>query len=398
MILNRDKGECCGCTACMCICPKNAIVMQEDEEGFHVPKINQEKCIECGMCIRVCAFKKSQIKPIMNQKAYGVKIKKNNKRAKSQSGGAFTVVAEQILKDNGSVYGVAMKNAREARYIGIEKMNELVALKGSKYVQANMENCYEKVIRELKQGKQVLFGGTPCHVDGLLTLLKQKNINTDKLYTYDLICHGVPSPKIYREYIDLVETVYDSKVKYFNFRDKTFGWHGHQTSMQCEGYKHEIVSSNYVKIFYSHFCLRKSCYKCPYASTNRVSDITIGDFWGIEKHYDEFDDNKGCSLMIINSLKGEMLFDTIKSEIDYFSTTIEECLQPNLQHPTECPENGQGFWSMYNNEGLEKTIQKYCDYNVTKDYFYRYRRRLITKLKLDIRNIKKQIKYLLKRF
>lgn len=376
MILNYNKSECCGCTACYNICPKSAITMEEDSEGFMVPVIDQAQCIDCGHCRKVCGFKQGITNKLDNQAVYAVKRKNSFRRMESQSGGAFSAVAESFLKQNNIVYGVSMDESLNAVYTRISSHDELKKLKGSKYVQAIVGEIYADVEKDLKEKKTALFGGTPCHVDGLLYYLKAKKIDINSLYTYDLICHGVPSPKLFKDYIKLTEAEYQSKVVSFNFRDKMFGWHGHKTSMVLMQSNKKIISENYVNLFYSHLELRSSCHKCLYTNINRISDITIADYWGIEKIHPEFDDNKGCSLMILNTEKGKALFDIIKSEIDCIATSVEQCMQPNLQQPTVCPGNRDIFWKEYYEKGFEYVAKKYCQYDISKDYIYSYRKKL----------------------
>lgn len=387
MILNYNKNECCGCTACYNICPKSAISMKEDLEGFLTPVINQDLCIECGQCRKVCGFKQENISKLNNQTVYAVKRKNIIMRMESQSGGAFSAVAEHFLKENNVVYGVSKDESLNAVYTRISLKNELIKLKGSKYIQAIVGDIYINVEQDLKDSKIVLFGGTPCHVDGLLHYLRARRIDTTSLYTCDIVCHGVPSPKLFRDYIELTETEYNSKVKSFNFRDKTFGWHGHRTSMILNQSKKKIISENYVNVFYSHLGLRSSCYKCPYTSTSRVSDLTIADFWGIEKIHPEFDDNKGCSLMILNTEKGKDVFEKIKSDIDYIQSSMEECLQPNLKHPTDCPKERDLFWKEYYDNGFEYVAKKYCHYDINKDYVYSYKKKVWQYINRKIRRL-----------
>lgn len=394
MILNYDKSECCACTACYNICPKSAISMEEDSEGFLTPVINQDLCIECGKCRKVCGFKQGNIDVLHDQKIYAVKRKDLYKRMESQSGGAFSAVAECFLEEKAVVYGVSIDKALHAIYTRVSLKDELINLKGSKYIQAGVGNIYTNVEQDLKDGKTVLFGGTPCHVDGLIHYLNSKKINSHLLYTYDIVCHGVPSPRLFRDYIQLTEKEYNSDVKSFNFRDKVFGWHGHKTSMIIGQSKRKIISINYVNVFYSHLGLRSSCYKCPYTSTNRVSDFTIADFWGIEKIHPEFDDNRGCSLMILNSEKGKAVFEKIKGDVDYIKSSIEDCLQPNLEHPTERPKERDLFWKDYNDNGFEYVAKKYCQHDINNDYIYSLKNRLnkhvIAKVRRILNSIKKK--------
>ncbi|OJU09405.1 MAG: hypothetical protein BGN88_09750 [Clostridiales bacterium 43-6] len=362
MISYKTDSECCGCTACLHVCPKSAISMKESSEGFLMPEIDELLCIDCGRCQKVCEFKIDN-KKTNNQTVFAVK--KKEQRMESQSGGVFSAIAENFLDLGAVVYGVAMNNF-DAVYTRITNTDELKNLKGSKYVQVIVGDIYLDVEKDLGKNKTVLFGGTPCHVDGLLHYLKHKEVETSLLFTYDLVCHGVPSPRLFKEYIELTEFEYNSKVSDFNFRDKILKWHG--TTMIVNDEK--VISENYARMYLSDLCLRNSCYNCKYAATNRISDITLGDFWGIEKFYPKFDDNKGCSLVIINTEKGKKIFEDIKSSIEYIESSLEECKQPNLMHSSNKPDNRDDFWKDYYEHGFKFSISKYCDYNVNKDYVY----------------------------
>ena len=312
-----ENNKCCACSACYSICPTNAISMNIDEKGFKRPVIDKNKCINCGLCEKTCAFNNKILIKLNNQQVYAIKVKDEKKRKQSQSGGAFSIIAEKFLKKSSLVYGVTLKEDFNAEYIGIDSVKDLHKLKGSKYVQAQINDVYKDVLKNLQQNKIVFFSGTPCHIDGLLKYLKINNVSVDNLYTCDIVCHGTPSPQIFKNYIKFQEKEYKSQIQKFNFRDKLFGWHSHIETIKLKKRISIVSSENYVNIFYSHLCLRNECYNCPYASTNRVSDITIGDYWGIEKIHPNFDDNKGISLVILNNEKGKKIFQYIKNDILY---------------------------------------------------------------------------------
>lgn len=358
-----ENNKCCACSACYSICPTNAISMNIDEKGFKRPVIDKNKCINCGLCEKTCAFNNKILIKLNNQQVYAIKVKDEKKRKQSQSGGAFSIIAEKFLKKSSLVYGVTLKEDFNAEYIGIDSVKDLHKLKGSKYVQAQINDVYKDVLKNLQQNKIVFFSGTPCHIDGLLKYLKINNVSVDNLYTCDIVCHGTPSPQIFKNYIKFQEKEYKSQIQKFNFRDKLFGWHSHIETIKLKKRISIVSSENYVNIFYSHLCLRNECYNCPYASTNRVSDITIGDYWGIEKIHPNFDDNKGISLVILNNEKGKKIFQYIKNDILYIETSLKDCIQPNLQHPTKRPKEYYDFWNDYRNYDFEYIIKKYCNYN-----------------------------------
>ncbi|MDU1340362.1 MAG: Coenzyme F420 hydrogenase/dehydrogenase, beta subunit C-terminal domain [Clostridium butyricum] len=389
MAINKKESECCGCTACMTICPKKAINMHENTKGFQMPIVDGEKCIECGLCEKVCSYDKNRkIIESVNEEVYAIKRKNEEDRKESQSGGAFSSIAQYILSNNGIVYGVKC-DKYNAYYTRITSTDELKILKGSKYVQAEVQETFKQVLSDLNEKKNiVLFSGTSCHIDGLISFLKQRNINTENLITCDLICHGVPSPKIFREYYKHIENKY-GEISDFNFRNKEVsGWHGHIITFKNE-YNNMVISNNYVNIFYSNLELRECCYSCPYSTKERISDITIGDFWGIEKYHKEFDDNKGCSVMILNTEKARSIFENIKSDLLYIKSNSDECIQPNLQHPTEKPVEYDVFWDYYINNGFIDAVTKFCKFNDKNDFTYTFINRFKRKVgKILIKFIK----------
>lgn len=364
--INGDSELCSGCFACKNVCPCDAISENIDAHGFIRPTVNETICCDCGRCMKVCQIEKSPYKHEQEPKVYALKSIDNNKRMESQSGGAFYTFAENIISKNGIVYGVKITNDFKADYVRVDNLKELKSLRGSKYVQATLHQVYSQVHHDLLLNKKVLFSGTPCHVDGLLRFLHEIKVDISRLITIDLVCHGVPSPLIFKDYIQLLEKGYKRKVLSFNFRDKNRSdWHSHVCSYD-NGRK--MVSQNYVDIFYSHLTLRDCCYSCQYTSINRISDITIGDYWGIEKILPDWDDNIGISLVLVNTSKGQEIFDDILDEIESIESNTTDCLQPNLQHPTSKPSSFHDFWNDYDKLGFESTIKKYCNYDKTRDW------------------------------
>ena len=252
----------------------------------------------------------------MVKKIFGMKIKNEQERLESQSGGAFYCLARKVILEGGVVYGVVLNEKVVAEYARATTLDELIPMKGSKYVQVNMGNTLENVCEDLKKGKKVFFSGTPCCVAGLLSFLKQVKADTVHLITCDIVCHGVASPLIFRKFIQFVSKDNVREIKDFKFRDKSKGWHSHFETYYFRG--KQYCTNNYARLFSSGNCLRESCYECQYANYNRVADITIGDFWGIEKYYPELDDNKGNSLLMFNSDKGLPLFESVKKDIIFW--------------------------------------------------------------------------------
>lgn len=356
-MLNLDKTKCYGCGACKSVCPRDAIVMQEDEKGFLFPKIIKEKCINCGLCENLCFQKQEQ--SLKETMSYAVKNKDENIRIKSSSGGTFTAISEYVLKEDGVIYGAIYGEGFEVVHKRVTTEAELEELRGSKYVQSNLGESFKQIKDDLKDGKKVLFVGTPCQVYGLSKCLKQNE--RENLIMVDLICHGVPSPKLWKNYVEYLEKEYKSPLKYFTFRNKEEGWRGYHLLAKFQNGKESKSRKVYsfLNIFGSDIALRESCYHCPFSTTQRISDMTIGDFWGVEKALPEFDDNKGISLMLIHSEKGLRIFREIEKQLSYKKTSIQDCLQHNLREPTRKPEKSERFWQDFQKHDYAYLAKKY---------------------------------------
>ncbi len=358
MVINDKMELCYNCEACVQACPKHAIHMEDDGRGFRKPQIDEAACINCGLCARVCplnvqmaAYKHG----VEQQHIRGIKRLDEKKRRESQSGGAFSVIAEYVLEQHGVVYGAALDDDLNCRYQRVDKTEELVKLKGSKYVQAEVGEVYQSIHEDLKRGNKVLFGGTACAVLGLKTFLGEE---PEELLTCDLVCHGVASPDIYQNYRDYQEKRHGEKLTGFNFRNKKFGWHSHMETFTLESGKEE-ADVLYRNLYYGHLCMRESCYHCPFADMSRVSDITIGDFWGIEKTHAKWDDNLGISLFITNTPKGEAVFQAVSEELEFIVSNREECMQPHLAHPVQKPKGVEFFWEEYRTRNFGYILKKY---------------------------------------
>ncbi len=350
-----DKKECCGCTACSNVCPTKAIEMKADEEGFKYPSIDQDKCINCGLCKKTCDFQYER-SDFAEPKIYAAKHKNESIRNESTSGGAFSAISDYILKNNGVVYGVRLNENMVAIHSRATTSEEINRFKGSKYVQSDLNSVFEQVKDDLNNFKMVLFSGTPCQCAGLNSFLEKKGCNQDRLILCDIVCHGVPSPKVFSDYIDLIERENKKKVVNYAFRSKTNGWHRHTEGCMFEDGSQDFSSrkmSVNKKLFYDGNTLRPSCYECRYTSFSRPSDITIADFWGIEKIMPEFDDNKGVSLILVNTQKGNIVFNEIKGDLEIRESDKQGCLQHNLQQPTAKPQNRSEFWKTYRKKGFK---------------------------------------------
>lgn len=361
MISVTDPKDCCGCTACGSICPVNAISMQPDAMGFLYPVADAGKCTGCGLCDKVCAFDNEYDKShnLPEPLAFAARHRDMKEIAASQSGAAFAALSDYILEHGGVVYGAGYDRHFRVVHKRASGREERDEFRGSKYVQSDMGGCFRQIRDDLRQGKTVMFSGTPCQTAGLASFIGDKL--RENLYLMDLVCHGVPSPGIWEDYLCYLEKKEKMPLTAVNFRDKGLkGWRYHIESFQ---FAHTRISYEclYTDMFYKHIMLRKSCHNCPYTNTARPSDITAGDFWGIECSSASVmgEDNKGCSLMLINTEKGKVWFAEIKDRLQTIQTGLHECLQPNLCNPSASHPKRDAFEKDYARYGFEKTLRKY---------------------------------------
>lgn len=291
------------------------------------------------------------------KQAYAVKHKDEAVRAVSRSGGVFTALSDAVLDAGGVVYGCALNERFEAEHRRAATREERDAFRGSKYVQSRMGDAYLQVKADLESGLSVLFSGTPCQIDGLLSFLQAARVDASRLTTLDILCHGVPSPRVWRDYLTYVSE--GKSVDSVDFRDKTrFGWRDHAETLVLDDGA-PVSSRKYTTLFYGHNILRESCFACPYKTTRRVSDITIGDYWGIEKLDRAFDDDKGVSLVLLNTSRGEALWEKCKGDLLVEEFPLALSLQNALQKNYPCPASRQAFWADYDRLPFAEVLQKY---------------------------------------
>lgn len=359
MIVINNKNECCGCSSCASVCPKECIIMRQDEEGFLYPEVNKDQCIECHKCENVCPFlNETDNAPRLD--VYAGYILNEEIRINSSSGGIFTAIAENIIEQNGLVYGVTMDaNCRSCRYIKVENKSELHYLRGSKYIQCNPVGIYREVKKSLFDGKKVFFSGTPCQVNGLKKYLKK---DYDNLFCLDFICHGVPSPMVWEKYVDHIERKKKKKVIGVDFRSKKISWSkfGFNINMKAKQLFISKNSSSFFNFFMRDLCLRPSCYQCQ-AKKKRMADVTIGDFWGIEDVLPEMNDEKGVSLIIVRSLAGKEMMDNIQNKVKLKKTEYEKAVMDNKAEyrSVSCPNERVQFFKDMNTLPYEKVEIKY---------------------------------------
>jgi coenzyme F420-reducing hydrogenase beta subunit len=356
---NKRKNLCCGCENCSNVCPVNAINMKQDSEGFQYPMVDNNKCIDCGNCYKICPMINNNEKIIGKLSkpiSYAVKNKNNEIRYKSRSGGVFTALSNLILKQNGVVYGCILNNNFEAVHIRADNYVDRDKMRGSKYVQSRMEDIQKKIGLDLKNGKTVLFTGTSCQVKGIRNSIPH-NLQ-DKLFCVDIVCHGVPSPKIWKEYLEFQRKKYGKVIDGVDFRNKKiYGWREHVESIFIDGKRYD--SKIYTNLFYNHVIIRPSCFNCPFKSIYHPGDITIADCWGIENAIPDFDDDKGVSLVLINNYKGKKFFGEVDKNLIYKKIELEKCMQPPLKGNFILPNFRKDFWNIYYEKGLAEAIKKY---------------------------------------
>lgn len=370
MITIKDKSACCGCSACASVCAHHAITMRPDGMGFLYPEVDKSKCVDCGLCNHVCAFNDDYDKSgnLDEPDVYAARHKDINEISTSRSGAVFIALSDWILEQGGVVYGAGYEDHFRVVHKRATNKGQRDEFKGSKYVQSDLKDTFCQIKKDLKQGYKVMFSGTPCQTSGLLSYLKLLKQDISLLYVVDLVCHGVPAPNVWRDYLKYIEKKYHAKITAVNFRDKSqFGWAAHKESFKLDD--KYVCTSTYSDLFCKCIMFRDSCGVCHFANLKRPSDLTIGDFWGWEKVDQHINtDNKGVSLLLVNTEKGRRLFSEIENQINYLKSDSRHCLQPNLEHPslinplrTEFEQNfiSRGFVycaKKYGNIGLSHRI------------------------------------------
>jgi len=360
MRVYNTKKDCCGCMVCVDICPKGAISKKRDFFGFDYPVIDKTLCIQCGACTKVCAFSEKKEPNTFEIRAYAVKNKNSEARMKSSSGGIYTALTDYVIEKGGVVYGAAFVSKSDVAHIRCEDVENRNRTRTSKYVQSDCEGIYNRIKQDLREGKIVLFSGTPCQVGAVKKMFGDCNGN---LLLVDIICHGVPSPMLFNKHINYIEKKANKKVKEFVFRTKNGNGRNSDPSIIYEDGTADS-ESKYIGMFSALFnenkILRESCFNCNYASNTRQGDITIGDFWGVENSMPEFQDGFGVSAVIINSIVGKQLFENIKNDIEYKETSFKEIARknPNLLKPSKRPKYPT-FWIKYIFMGWNGIVESY---------------------------------------
>ena len=361
MIDIKKKSECCGCYACTNICPKQCIEMKIDNEGFWYPEVDKDRCIDCSLCEKVCPElatpKKEEFKTI----AYACKNRNENVRLSSSSGGVFTSLCEYVINNGGVVFGVAFNEKFEVEHMEATTIEECEKFRGSKYVQSKIGETYKSAKKYLNEGRIVLFTGTQCQIKGLNLFLRKKYNN---LIAVDIVCHGVPSPRVFNLYKENLKKEYNSEINSISFRDKSNGWKNYRYRISFkDGQVDQKLHHNniYSKGFLKDLYLRPSCYSCEAKNFKSNSDITLADYWGVQNKHAEFDDDKGISLILVNSEKGQEIFTKISSDIEVIDTDLDYAISynPSLVKHVEYNKDRDKFFEELNNDNLEQLIYKY---------------------------------------
>lgn len=359
------SNSCCGCTACASICPQRCIEMETDKEGFLYPVVDQQKCINCGRCHTVCPiYAKANRSAILS--AYAAMNCNLDTRLASSSGGIFALLAEEVIAHKGVVFGAVLADdCKKVKHTSVCSNYDLRRMYGSKYMQSDLRGVYPQVKEVLRNGKKVLFTGTPCQINGLRLFLGKEYEN---LLLVDIICHGVPSPALWSKYVASIEKKYHATVTDVNFRSKKCGWQDFGINRIDKQNRELFISKNqdpYMQMFLRNYCLRTSCYQCS-AKEIRYSDITIGDFWGIENVLPEMNDGMGTSTVIVRTEKGEAYFKQVVSGMRMKETEYKVIVQHNSAEVKSVykPTQRASFFVDMNSKSFSALKRKYLKKSV----------------------------------
>lgn len=353
--VRANKAECTGCGACVSICPRKAITMQPDEEGFLYPAVNGDLCVECDLCEKRCPAGK--VLAEHKTHAYGMQHKDETVRSQSSSGGVFTALARGMFASGGVVFGAVFDEALRVEHIGAFGEAELAAMRGSKYVQSDAAEAMAHAASLLERGIPVLFSGTPCQIAGLKARVGKKY--DEQLLTVDFVCHGVPSPGVFASYLRELEKKRGKRVTAYTFRDKRRGWKDFSAVATFEdGSEHlgQQTTEPFLYGFLQNLYLRPSCMQCTtLRGAHHVSDITIADLWGAENAYPERDDDTGISLVFINTSRGRKALEAVSAQLHEFPVhNVQQFLRvnPSIEHTAKAHAKREAFFASYARKGF----------------------------------------------
>ena len=399
VMLAEDKTTCCGCGLCTALCPKDAIRMQEDKNGYRYPVINTELCIKCKRCLNHCAYKKENSGTVPLE-VFASSAKDKQLLQQAASGGIFGALALRILNAGGTVFGSALEQENGKlipRHVMINNQANLPKIQGSKYVQSITDDVFALVQKEVQTGKPVLFSGTPCQVDAVKELIDSQKY--PDFYTIDIICHGVPSVRMFQDYISEQEKKTGRTVTDMKFRDKVKGWglKGSITYRFPDGsVKRKLVpvnTSSYYRLFLTSEIYRENCYQCKYASQKRTGDITIGDYWGIENEHPEYLQNEqlnpeeGISCILVNTARGKKLLSQYGTDLTLLPSSFEKASRKNeqLTRPSHKGKNRETILKIYEQPGYHGIEQWYLKKQGAKVILYWFWNRIPPKLQKKLK-------------
>lgn len=364
MIQVDSPLDCCGCTACESVCAQGAIVMQPDSEGFLYPLTDADKCVDCGLCENACPIarrKNVDLDKSSVRQYCASRIKDKDVLMSSSSGGAFTALASVVIRKGGVICGAAYDVNRSVSHIFVETEDELSRLRGSKYVQSDLRGVFQQIRSYLKQNRWLLFVGTPCQVDGLRNFLGG---DRPTLVTVDFVCHGVPSPLIYREYLAMESRMSGREVAWIDMRDKqSHGWSHHFSYRFHYTDGGTVVDPPHIldwgRLMFSELVSRPVCGECPYTNLNRTGDITLADFWDDDRKFPELYSTSGTSLCLVNSDKGLQILGETEKVMDVWQITKEAAMQPCLENHVPKNPRRNLFWEYYRCHGFEAAYNEF---------------------------------------
>lgn len=370
---------CSECNACKQICSRDAIQMIQNNEGFSYPEVDKDKCVDCGLCVNVCPMINADRIKQETGKVYAAQLKDRKTLLKSSSGGVFSLIAEYVISKGGVVFGAAWDDHLQLHHIGVETQDKLSNLRGSKYVHSDIGNSYREVRDLLRKGRWVYFTGTPCQIAGLKLFLRKDYSN---LLTSDLICHGTPSQKIFNRFVKQMEEDRCVELNDYQFRDKkVFGWSCSSSSSSIDKKtgkrRYHFYDKNmiaYFQAFIKGHITREDCYQCPFACPQRVSDITLADYWDISSHHKDFPNQRdGVSLITVNSSKGLEMLSATKDKVTVMDSTIEYAIETsnhNLKAPTPRPKERDTSCKKVFTDFISAR-DFYASFGKTEDYYNR---------------------------
>ena len=385
MIRIDDKSKCCGCNACADICAHHAIVFKTDNEGFWYPEVDKEKCVDCGLCEKVCPMLNQTSPSIYTEKPQVIAAYTKDEaiRLDSTSGGVHSMMAKEWYTEGGYVGGAVFQQDHTVKHFISNNEEDLERIRSSKYLQSDMSGLYKEVRGLLKNGEKVFFCATPCQIQALHNFLRKDYPN---LLTADFVCMGVNSPKVFLAYMDVLERKYKSKAVRIKFKNKRWGWHNFSIRVDfangktyCKDKRHDSYSVGYL----DHLFTRPSCYACPFRKFPHHSDLTLADFWGIENLDPSMDQDKGTSLLFINTDRGKRMFDKVKESVIWKQFTMDDVkrVYPNMFEHTPMEHGSRGaFFSELGKRPFEYVANKYFSMPTWKRRLMSYVKRIAKKI------------------